>query len=172
MPGWAATIPNDQLMSTSKPTPCLILACGNTLRSDDGVAPRLAEWAEERFRTEPGVQVLSRQQWTPELAEDIARALSAVFIDCSAASAPGSIDLIQVEPAAANPGLATHHLGAPELLTLARELYGSCPREPLLLTVGAGSTQLGEKFSEAVTIALPIAQVLLEETVLCLILSK
>ena len=33
------------------PTParCLILACGNTLRSDDGVGPWLAEWAEETF---------------------------------------------------------------------------------------------------------------------------
>src|SRR5580700_7138020 len=155
MPGWAATIPNDQLMPNSNTTPCLILACGNTLRSDDGVAPRLAEWAEERFRTEPGVQVLSRQQWTPELAEDIARAQSVVFIDCSAASAPGSIDLIQVEPAAASPRFSTHHLGASELLALAREFYGSCPLEPVLLTVGGGSTQLGEEFSDAVSVALP-----------------
>jgi Ni,Fe-hydrogenase maturation factor len=27
----------------------LILACGNTLRSDDGVGPWLAEWAEQHF---------------------------------------------------------------------------------------------------------------------------
>jgi Ni,Fe-hydrogenase maturation factor len=31
---------------------CLILACGNTLRGDDGVGPWLAEWAEKRFREE------------------------------------------------------------------------------------------------------------------------
>ena len=53
---------------------CLILACGNTLRSDDGVGPKLAAWAEERFRQESEVRVISRQQFTPELAELIAAA--------------------------------------------------------------------------------------------------
>ncbi len=49
---------------------CLILACGNTLRSDDGVGPTLAAWAEERFREQPNVRVISRQQWTPDLAAE------------------------------------------------------------------------------------------------------
>jgi len=62
---------------------CLILACGNTLRSDDGVGPNLAAWAEERFRQDPDVRVISRQQWTPDLAEDIAPADSVLFIDAS-----------------------------------------------------------------------------------------
>ena len=48
---------------------CLILACGNTLRGDDGVGPWLAEWAENQFRTESQICVIARQQWTPELAE-------------------------------------------------------------------------------------------------------
>lgn len=161
-----------QFMTSDSRTRCLILACGNTLRGDDGVGPWLAEWAEDRFGAEASVMVISRQQWTPELAEDIAQAECIIFVDCSSTSVPGSIDLIQVEPSEGNPGLATHHLCAPELLALARELYGNCPREPLLLTIGAGSTQLGEEFSEAVTIALPIAQVLLEETVLCLIVHE
>ncbi len=33
------------------PIQCLILACGNTLREDDGVGPFLAQWAEEHWRT-------------------------------------------------------------------------------------------------------------------------
>ena len=151
---------------SSTPARCLILACGNTLRSDDGVGPWLAAWAEERFRLDPAVRVLVRQQWTPELAEEIAAAASVLFIDCSVKSAPGSVGLIPVEPAAGARGLATHHLGAAELLGLAGELYDSLPRDAQLLTVGAGSTELGEEFSEAVRDATPQACELLERTVL------
>ena len=73
--------------------------------------------------------------------------------------------MIPVRPASAGPGLATHHIGAPELLALAQELYGSLPHQALLLTVGAGSTELREGFSAAVTAALPEAYDLLETTV-------
>ena len=148
---------------------CLILACGNTLRGDDGVGPWLAEWAEKRFASEAGLRVLSRQQWTPELAEEIARAESVLFLDCSVDSAPGSVALAPVEPSSAKQGLATHHQGAPELLALARELYNSLPRNSLLLTIGAGSTELGEQFSDAVSASLPAACRLIEETVLRLL---
>ena len=145
---------------------CLILACGNTLRSDDGIGPWLAEWAEDRFRSEAGLRVLARQQWTPELAEEIARAESVLFIDCSAESAPGLVAIIEIQPSAPTPGLATHHLGAPELLALGCELYGSLPLNAQLLTIGAGSTELCEAFIDPVKAALPEACRLLEETVL------
>jgi hydrogenase maturation protease len=154
---------------TSSPARCLILACGNTLRGDDGVGPWLAEWAENRFRDESAVRVLSRQQWTPELAEDISVLDSVLFIDCSIEAPTGSVSLKPVEPAAAGEGLATHHLGAPELLALGRELYASLPQNAQLLTVGAASTELGEVFSDAVKAALPEACKLLEETVLRLL---
>ena len=154
---------------TQPKTRCLILACGNTLRGDDGAGPWLAAWAEERFRAEAGVRVLARQQWTPELAEDVARSESVLFIDCSIDSDPGSVRLTPVEPTSSGQGLATHHLGAPELLALSQELYGSLPREALLLTIGAGSTKLSEEFSEPVRVALPEVCRLLEDTVLHLL---
>jgi hydrogenase maturation protease len=113
----------------------------------------------------PSVRVLSRQQWTPDLAEDVAQAESVVFIDCSVESAPGAVNVHPVEPAAAGPGLATHHVGAPELLALAQELYGSLPRNALLLTIGTGSVELAETFSTAVIRALPEATQLLERAV-------
>ncbi len=149
-----------------KGTRCLILACGNTLRSDDGIGPWLAQWAEDKFRDDPSVRVIARQQWTPDLAEEIAQAESVLFIDCSVESAPGSVRIIEVEGSAPVQGLATHHLGAPELLALARELYDSVPPNALLLTIGAGSTELGEEFSEHVLDAIPRACALLERTVL------
>lgn len=144
---------------------CLILACGNTLRSDDGIGPFLAEWAEERFRSDPAVQVISRQQWTPDLAADIACAESVLFVDCSIEAAPGSVQLRAVAPHSGAEALATHHVGAPELLALARELYSSLPPHALLLTVGAGSIELGESFSDAVQAAIPEAQRTIERTI-------
>ena len=154
---------------TRTPARCLILACGNTLRGDDRVGPWLAEWAEERFAADPAIRVISRQQWTPELAEEVTTADSVLFIDCSVESKPGAISVIAVKPASAGPGLATHHIGAPELLALAQELYGSLPHQALLLTVGAGSTELREVLSAAVTAALPEACRLLENTILQLL---
>ena len=151
---------------THTPPRCLILACGNTLRTDDGVGLWLAEWAEQRFSDQAGVRILADHQWTPELAEDLAHAQSVLFIDCSFASPPGAINFTPVEPAEEGHGKGTHHLDASHLLALARDLYGSVPRSAQQLTVGAGSTGLGERFSPAVTAALPEACRLIEETVL------
>ena len=155
-------------MSTP-PVRCLILACGNTLRCDDGIGPWLAQWAEEKFRDNLAIRVISRQQWTPDLAEEIAAAESVLFIDCSIASAPGSVAINEVQPSAPAAGLATHHQGASELLALALELYNSLPRSAQLLTIGAASTELGEQFSDPVLDAIPTACSLLERTILDLL---
>jgi hydrogenase maturation protease len=146
-------------------TRCLILACGSTLRSDDGIGPWLADWAEHHFAGDPRIRVISRQQWTPDLAADIASAESVLFLDCSVESAPGEIKIRALEPAPSQPGLATHHTGAAQLLALAQELYGAIPQTSLLLTIGAGNTDLGETFSPAVTAAVPEAQRLIEHVV-------
>jgi hydrogenase maturation protease len=151
---------------------CLVLACGNTLRGDDGVGPWLADWAHRRFQNQHGFRIISRQQWTPELAEEIARAEAVLFIDCSLEATPGSISLSPVEPNSQVPRLATHHLSAAELLALARELYSALPRESWLLTIGAGSVALGEDFSAAVKAALPHACRRIEETVQRLLAGK
>jgi hydrogenase maturation protease len=145
------------------PTRCLILACGNTLRGDDGVGPWLAQWAESHFASDPAVRVLWRQQWTPELAEDIAAAKLVLFIDCSVDSPPGQVTLTPIAPATTLTGLATHHLGAPELLTLAYELFHASPSSAQLLTIGAASMELSENLSPAVSAALPRACRLLDK---------
>jgi hydrogenase maturation protease len=144
---------------------CLILACGNTLRSDDGIGPWLAQWAEEKFGEDPSVRILVHQQWTPDLAEELAHSESAIFIDCSIEATPGSVRIVEVQQAKPTQGLATHHLGASELLALTRELYDSLPRSAVLLTIGAGSIGLGEEFSEPVLDAIPQACALLEDAV-------
>jgi len=154
------------------PIRCLILACGNTLRGDDGVGPWLAAWVEQRFADEPAVRVTSRFQWTPDLAEDIAHAESVLFLDCAMDQKPGAVRVARVEPARPDGGLATHHTEAAELLSRSKELYASLPRNALLLTIGAGSTELGETFSQSVQDALPEACHLLELTVRDLLIQK
>lgn len=145
---------------------CLILACGNTLREDDGVGPWLATWVEDRFADEPRVRVITRHQWTPELAQDIAAAQTVIFVDCATNAAPGEIRVVPVEPVeTGRPGLGTHHLGAAELLALSKELYGARPHYSLLLTVGSGSLELREGFSELVQAALPLACAQVEKAV-------
>ncbi len=145
---------------------CLVLACGNTLRSDDGVGPKLADWAAERFQENDDVRVVARQQWTPDLAKDIAEADSVLFVDSSADSVPGRVSLAAVASNRGKGGPGAHHMEAYELLGLTRSLYGSMSAHAMLLTVGAGSTQLGEAFSEPVEAALPRAQGVLEKAVL------
>jgi hydrogenase maturation protease len=145
---------------------CLVLACGNTLRGDDGVGPKLAAWAEERFRQEPEVRVISRQQWTPELAEEIAAVDSVLFVDASVKPPPGRVRLAPVSSRVDPSAPDSHHLTANQLLGLARSLYGSIKSHAMLLTVAVGSTELGETFSAPVEAALPRARGILEKAVL------
>ncbi|MFZ0337602.1 MAG: hydrogenase maturation protease [Terracidiphilus sp.] len=145
---------------------CLVLACGNTLRSDDGVGPQLASWAEERFRQNPEVRVISRQQWTPDLAEDIAGADSVLFVDASVKPPPGRVRLIPVTSRVDSTAQPSHDLNPNQLLGLTRSLYGSIKSHAMLLTVGVGSTELGETFSAPVEAALPRARGILEKAVL------
>jgi hydrogenase maturation protease len=144
---------------------CLILACGNTLREDDGVGPFLAQWAEERWRNDARVRVLCDHQWTPEMVEDVANAESVIFVDCAIDCAAGLVRSKTVEPAPDHSKLGTHHLDATQLLALSKQIYGRIPRSSLLLTVGAASLKLREGFSEAVEKAVPEAELALEKSV-------
>ncbi len=144
---------------------CLILACGNTLREDDGVGPFLAQWAEERWRDDARVRVLCDHQWTPEMVEEVAQAESVIFVDCATDCEPGLVRAMTVEPAGDDSKIETHHLSAGQLLTLSAQFYGATPGSALLLTVGAGSLELREGFSEAVEAALSKAEQTLQERV-------
>lgn len=118
------------------------------------------------------MRLISRQQWTPDLAEDIAQADSVIFIDCAVDMEPGAIQVAPVEPSPAPAGIATHHTDAAELLALSEELFAARPRSALLLTIGAGSTELGETFSKSVSAALPPACETLEAAILRLLASS
>jgi hydrogenase maturation protease len=148
---------------------CLVLACGNPLRSDDAVGLELARYAREWIRDWEAVAVvISATQWTPELAAEIASAESVIFLDCCTDNAPGKVALRVVEPCErVQP--STHHLHAAELLALSRDLYDALPLRAFLLTIGAASLAMHEGISDTVADALPIAKEKLKEVLkICL----
>ncbi len=135
---------------------CLILACGNLLRGDDGAAWHLVE-ALRKTTAASSVRIIVQQQWTAELAQDIAGASSVLFLDCAVTQPAGSVTLTAVAPGPASVASFTHHQDAPSLLALARSLYGRVPTHCAILLMGAHSIKLSESLSPLVESALPRA---------------
>lgn len=143
-------------MTTCTANCCLILACGNPLRGDDGAALRLVEELEQT-PLPCGIRILVQQQWTPELAEDIANATSVLFLDCTLTHLPGAVTLTPVTPSSAPTSMLTHHQEASALLATAQSIYRRIPTHSALLLIGAYSIQHGTSLSPAVEAALPEA---------------
>lgn len=139
---------------------CLILACGNPLRGDDGAAWHVAESAQ-RIALPEGVRFLVQQQWTPELAEDIADADAVLFVDCALGGKPGEISLSPVAPATHLPSFLTHHQEAASLLALTAQIFQRVPATSDLLLIGAGSLQHCDQLSAEVQASVPTAVELL-----------
>lgn len=134
----------------------IILACGNPLRGDDGIALHLARCLQEQH-WDPEIEIRYSQQWTPELAESISKADLAIFVDASTTVPAGTIRLQPVSSSKSWPGGTTHSLHPPQLLALARELYGKTPERALLLTIGGESFGHSSEFSRPVRGAIPTA---------------
>jgi hydrogenase maturation protease len=67
-------------------TPALIIAYGNPLRNDDGLAWSVAD-ALERKLGPASVEIVRLQQLAPELAEKVCRFQTIIFIDGGATAA-------------------------------------------------------------------------------------
>jgi len=145
--------------------PILILACGNTLRGDDGVAWRIASLLEEDQQYD-GIDITCTQQLLPEHAELVSASDQVIFLDCSALTAAGTVTSTPVEPAESLPSLFTHNLDPAALLRLALDLYGRAPSRAVLITVGAHSVDLNEELSAPVAAAIPLVIDAIRHTVL------
>src|ERR1700690_711381 len=119
----------------------LILACGNVIRGDDGVAPFIARYLASNF-CDPQTEIHSSQQWTPELAEIISQSEMVIFLDASAALPPGEVQTQRIAAGALPAGRLTHSVNPGELLALAERLYGRVPETVFLLTIGGQSFEL------------------------------
>jgi hydrogenase maturation protease len=131
----------------------LIVGYGNPLRGDDGVGQAVAQ-AFVGENAIDGVDALACHQLTPELAERFAAAARVVLIDVAAGREAGRVSVARLHPAPAPASTLGHHVEPAQLLHLAQTLYGRSP-EACLVTVGAGSLELGEGLSAPVTAALP-----------------
>jgi len=142
----------------------LLIGFGNPFRRDDGAGPALAlKIASMGVRSE--VRVLTPQQLTPELAEELAAPdVSAVlFIDASvagaaAAGAPAPDSCPALSVVESNPGNSClgHHFSPSTLLAYSRSLYGASP-PAWLLSVPGHDFGYGEGFSDETDRLLPAA---------------
>ena len=131
----------------------LIIAYGNPIRQDDGVGWRAARHLRELFRDDP-MEVIFRQQLTPELVLSVSNASRVVFIDSEVGDTPGTITLRDLDPAhCLSPGI-THQMAPAELLAWTRILCGHLPRADLVTITGA-AFDLNESLSPPVEAALP-----------------
>ena len=129
----------------------LVIAYGNPLRSDDGVAWQAAE--QLRRELPVSAQIVCVHQLTPELAEAASRAETVVFLDAARNGDPGTVRCDAVLPGPSDIRFS-HHLTPAEVMTLCRDLYSAKPRA-FLVSVNGQNFAHGEKLSSAVIKAIP-----------------
>jgi hydrogenase maturation protease len=146
-------------MTTEHMPRVLIVAYGNPLRSDDGVAWRAADQLDGMF-PRPDVEILRLHQLAPELAETVSRFAAVIFVDAAEANgAPGEVRCEEIVLSAASTRFS-HQLSPQAVLSLAAQLYQARPRV-FRATLAGQSFEHGEALSPAVLAALPslVAQI-------------
>ena len=144
----------------------LIIAYGNPLRSDDGVAWKAAEALQGRLPA-ADIEILVLQQLGPELAESISRCEGVIFVDAaSGGENPGEIRIraMNADLANAEAPRFCHALPPVALLGLAERLYGARPRA-YSATIEGQSFEHGETLTAVVAAALPAFVSRIEELV-------
>lgn len=120
----------------------LLIGYGNPLRGDDGLGPFVAEAVGRRKWQ--GVKALAAPQLLPELAEELAAADAALFID--ACLGGHDVEVREIEDGGGEPGAFTHGGSPASLLALAAALYGRAARA-WIVSVRGERFDLGEGLS-------------------------
>jgi hydrogenase maturation protease len=138
----------------------LVIAYGNPLRGDDGLAWLAAKQLKTLFASSD-VEILEQQQLVPEIAEAISRVTTVVFIDAAAPQAanthPGAIAIVEIakeETKQVGKSPFHHHFSPTSLLALTAQLYGVRPRA-FIATLTGEDFGPGERLSAAVEQAMP-----------------
>lgn len=131
--------------------PLLIIAYGNPLRSDDGVAWQAAETLRRKLPSSQA-EIICVHQLTPELSEQVSRSDSVVFLDASCSGEPGKITC---EPLSLSGDVHfAHRLSPSGLLALGKLLYGDTPRA-FSVSLSGKSFDHGDTLSAAAVNSLP-----------------
>lgn len=142
----------------------LILAYGNPLRSDDGLAWRIADALTGKYSAEE-VEIVTLHQLGPELAEAVSRSECVILIDAAAGPGrPGEIRITELSATSDSsdaPGFC-HAVSPSHVLALAAQLYNVRPRAYSATVVGENFDH-GESLSETVQAAIPELVVQIDE---------
>lgn len=130
----------------------LIIAYGNPLRSDDGIAWHAAQLLGEKPSLSQA-EILCVHQLTPELAEEASRASCVIFMDARQDGEAGKISCMPVRPASEE-AQCSHLLGPAQVMALCGRLYGITPRAFEVSITGEWFDH-GDALSESVREALP-----------------
>lgn len=130
----------------------LIVAYGNPLRGDDGVAWHVAELLRGELSPDEA-EILCVHQLMPELAESVSRSSGTIFIDARENGEPGQIYQARVAQQAET-SFSTHVLTPAQVMALADALYGNRP-EAYELSVPGESFLHSEELSPTLKSALP-----------------
>ena len=103
----------------SGPESVLIIAYGNPLRSDDGLAWLAARELEDYFAASD-VEIRSVQQLMPELSEIISRCQLVIFVDATEKGTPGEVSCAAVGERLLTTGGGSHQLTPAECLAMAQ----------------------------------------------------
>jgi hydrogenase maturation protease len=125
----------------------LVIAIGNPLRRDDGVAYQVAK----ALRARPDLQKRKVLQLTPEIAAEIPAYPTVVFVDAD--SSEGHVRITDVDEVPA-PSPLTHASTPAQIVALARVLFGFAGRAHVChvpvadLSPGEGLSSLARQFAQ------------------------
>lgn len=137
---------------TRAPVGVLVVGCGNLLRSDDGVGPAIVSRLAAAIGDDLFCRCRTPQQLTADLADDLAEAQRAIFIDACTDLKPGRIQVRRIQPAPVVAHSLSHHLTPQALLALCRSLHGAVPHA-WTVAIGPANLRVGDRLSPPVCVA-------------------
>jgi hydrogenase maturation protease len=127
----------------------LIIGYGNPLRSDDGFGWHAAQELSTHLN-DADLEVMVRQQLTPDLSETASHFQLVIFIDAARDLAPGELRCARITPCESRVGRDapnfSHFLTPASLLAWTAELYARFP-SAYYISVGGESFANGESVS-------------------------
>lgn len=132
----------------------LLIACGNPLRRDDGVA---ADVVERIGHIDPQADIRLLHQLTPELAAEFAGYSAIVFVDADEAAREARIEKLERQRSS---GALSHHFHPAAIVDLARSMFDFhgdaflCHIPAMDLSPGCGLTKRGRRQSRRAIVAI------------------
>jgi hydrogenase maturation protease len=146
-------LPEPLSMNVSARIHPLIIGIGNPLRNDDGLGWAVAEQLSQDC--DPGCDIHTVHQLTPELAQWMAGANLVVMIDASHEGEPGELRIRPLSLPAQPGAVGTHYTTPEELAALTAVVYGRCPPVVVVTMTGANFS-IGEQLSSIVAQRIPL----------------